>query len=102
MMTNTENKNTVASTILEQLGNSALAMLGANSIAYDANGVQFRVKGSRMASLLVITLATDDTYTVDAWKGRGVQLRKVATRDMVYADSLHRTIEALTGLYTRL
>lgn len=49
---------------------------------------------------VLITLADDDTYTVDLVKvDRKVgALVKLATTEMVYDDSLKTTVESMTGL----
>jgi hypothetical protein len=41
-------------------------------------------------------------HTVEFWKVRGVDWRKVAEYSGVYVDQLHELIERETGLYTRM
>lgn len=95
--------NTVASTIRSQLG-VALAMLGANSLVALPNGLQFGIKGCKTVNKIVITLEPTDVYTVAFWRinARKFDMVQVAEVGEVYADSLHSTIAAHTGLATRL
>lgn len=103
LMTTTNETNTVAATILAQLGGRALYMLGAQMIVTSDDGVQFAIRGSQKASKIVIKHdAASDTYTVSFWKGRGLNIRQVSEVERVYVDSLHRVIESATGLYTSL
>jgi hypothetical protein len=92
----------VAETIREQLGAVTLAMLGAHQLAGDDNSLQFAIKGSRRVNKIRIVLDDDDTYTVEFWKVRGADWRKVAEHSGVYVDQLHELIERETGLYTRM
>lgn len=92
----------VANTILEQLGNKAIVMLGASQFVGSNDSLQFAIKGSKQASKIVITLASDDTYTIAFWKGRGINIKRVVEVEGVYAECMHKTIEANTGLYTSL
>jgi hypothetical protein len=94
---------TVANNLIAQIGTGTFAMLGAASLVALENGVQFSIKGSPVkANKLVITLAADDTYTVQAWKIKKFDCNLLAEMEMVHADSLHATIETLTKLRTRI
>lgn len=91
----------VAETILAQLGGRQfIAMTGACNIGGDARGLQLRFKGSKVANHLRVTLERNDTYTVTFSKIRGLDCREVASREMVYSDSLRTVFTAITGLYT--
>ena len=94
----------IASTIIAQLGRGTLAMLGAFNLVDMGNGLGLKIKGSRRVNYIGVTLAADDTYTLTFKKltKRGLDVADVADLDGVYADSLHRVIEAETGLSTRL
>lgn len=92
----------VAETIREQLGGRTLYMLGAKDLVGDANGLQFAIRGSRKVSKIRIELTPADTYTVRFYRGRGLNLKEIASVEDVYVDSLHQTIEKYTGLITSL
>jgi len=95
--------NEVAKTIVQQLGNLALSMMGAYQLVALDDGLQFAIRGSRAVSKIVIKLdAGTDTYTVSFHTGRGLALKLVSESDGVYVDALHRVIESATGLATRL
>jgi hypothetical protein len=94
---------TVANTIREQLGRRAFAMMGAKNLFAKGPGLQFDVgTNAKKISRIIITLDPSDTYTVKAYKGRGINTKLVSTTSDVYADSLHTVIESLTGLYLSL
>lgn len=92
----------VAETIRQQIGNGALAMLGASMLVGDVDSLMFAIKGCRKGNKLRIVLAADDTYTVELWKIRGVTFAKVTELSNVYADALHQVIESMTGLCTKI
>ena len=92
----------VANTIKDQIGRQALLMLGATCFVGDAKSLRFRIKGSKVGQLIIITLDPSDTYTVEVVKIRGLDYKVAASREGVYFDGLNQTIEALTGLYTSL
>lgn len=94
--------NEIANTILWQLGGITLSMLGAKDEVALPDGVQFRIRGSKKGNKLVIKLDPDDTYVVEFWKIRGINFTLVEKASGVYVDSLHKVIESMTGLYTRL
>jgi hypothetical protein len=104
MMTTTNNNPAVAQTIIAQLGNLALSMLGANSLVDLGNGLRFKIKGCRKINTVGIELKGDDTYSVTFEKvtQRGLKRKVVAEFANVYFDQLHAVIESTTGLYTRL
>jgi len=90
----------VAETILKQLGAVTLAMLGAHEFVAGPDSLQFAIKGSRRASKIRIVLDEDDTYNVEFWTGRGVDMHRFAKRSGVYVEQLHELIERETGLFT--
>lgn len=103
-MTNTETLQ-VAETILQQLGGSGILamMCGCKDFAGSADSVQFKVgSNEKRVSLCRIVLDPSDTYTVEFYKGRGVNLKKVRELSDVYADSLRDIFEAETGMYLTL
>ena len=101
--------NNIARTLLSQLGNRALFMLGAKNILATDRGVQFKIgRNSKSVNHVQIKLEADDTYTLTFGRlakkrGEFVPSFKVKSEAVgVYADALHATIEAHTGLYTSL
>lgn len=94
---------TIANEIISQLGNKAMAMMGAKSPMAIAKGLQLDVgTNGKKVTRLWIVLDPSDTYTVTAYKGRGVHTKLVTTLSDVYVDSLHSVIESMTGLYLSL
>jgi hypothetical protein len=98
-----DDEQQVARIILKQLGPVTLAMLGARDLVASDNWLQFGIQGSpKKITKVRITLAPDDTYTVEFYRGRGVNIEQAAAYESVYVDSLHDLIESETGLYTRM
>ncbi len=88
--------------LIQQLG-FALPMMGAKDLVASSDALQFRIRGSKLGNKIRITLAADDTYSVELWRVRGADVKQVGeTVDGVYADSLHDVLAALTGLATTL
>jgi len=99
--------NEVANTIVAQLSNRGLFMLGAKDLVAGENSLTFKIgRNSKTISHIRITLDASDTYTVESIRVRksaGVPVvRIVETCGDVYADSLKRTIETFTGMYMSL
>ena len=99
----------VANTIREQLGNKALFMLGAKDFmgSEAERFLQFRIgRNSLGVTHIRITLTPCDTYTITAFRirrSKGMLTSKtIDTRDGVYVDGLHRVLESVTGMYTRI
>lgn len=94
-----------AQTILQQLGgNRFVAMTGAKNFATGGNDITFKIgRGAKNgANLIKVTLELNDTYTMSFYKSRGLNCDKVASVDMLYAESLAATFTEQTGLDTRL
>lgn len=96
--------SSVADTIRDQIGQRAFVMLGAHTLTTDSRGrsLRFQIKGSRKVNTVVVTLESDDTYTMEFWKITPRMASMVACVAQVYADSLRPMIETHTGLYTSL
>ncbi len=95
---------TIATTILSQIGNKAIAMMGAKDFGDTGSGLRFKVRGSRKVNLVIVTLDPNDTYTVEfkKYSPRTFKCKDVSDFSGVYADNLHAILEAGTGLYTSL
>lgn len=101
--------NNIGRTILAQLGNGTLYMLGAKNIVLIEGGVKFKIgRNSKSVNLVTITLDPSDTYNVEFGrlaKKRGEFVPSYTKKSEalgVYVDSLHATIEEHTGLYTKI
>lgn len=92
----------VAKTILAQLGgNKFLAMTGAKVLATE-NGLSIKLPIGK-ATGVEVTLAPDDTYTIQAYKGRGLNMKPMGeAAEMVYADNLQEVFTGITGLDVHL
>lgn len=92
----------IANTIKNQLGAKCLFMLGAKNLAGGSNFLSFRIRGSKLANYVKITLNISDLYEVEFGKIRGTDYKEVASVCGVYATELHEIIEAKTGLDTSI
>lgn len=98
----------IANTILKQLGgNRFKAMTGAKNFLAIKNGLQLDLpKAAHYVkngiTRLHIILDASDTYTVKAYKCRGMDAKLLSEESMIYCDSLQATFTELTGLDTHL
>jgi hypothetical protein len=96
--------NTIANTILQQLGNGRfIAMTGARNFVGSENALHFQLPNRKINSV-VIRLDASDTYTVMFNKrtNMGVNVKSVSSATGVYADKLRAVFEEHTGLFTSL
>lgn len=89
-----------AHTILETLGgNKFMAMTGAKNFVGGDNMLMFSLpKNQSKGNKMRITLDANDTYTVEVFKIRGVDFQTVASREMIYAESLRSVFTTITGM----
>lgn len=90
--------------ILSQLGGPRfIAMTGAKNFVGSADALMFDVTG-RGCNKVRVTLAGDDTYTLEAFKfsRKNLTLREVAQVNGVYVENLRACFTRLTGLHTSL
>jgi hypothetical protein len=96
----------VATQILEQLGgNRFAAMTGAKQFVGGERSLQFSLGrgATNKANKVRVTLAGDDTYTVEFFNLRGVNLKPCGEPvERVYADRLAAVFTEATGFDTRL
>lgn len=96
---------TAAQTILAQLGgNRFVAMTGARNFVGDTAALRFALP-ARLAKDGINKVKVElvaDTYTVTFWKLRGMDVKVVAEREMVYADQLRDVFTSVTGLRVSL
>ena len=75
-------------------------MMGAHQLIYSSDSLTFKVRGSRRANVVKVTLCGDDTYRVECMR---VNRRTWATQHSldesgVMCDMLRSAIERGTGL----
>ena len=98
----------IANTILSQLGgNRFIAMTGAKNFMALQSGLQLDLPKQAHyvkngITRLWIELTPADTYTIRAWKIRGMNAYQVDTIENVYCDELQSIFTELTGLDTHL
>ena len=97
-----EDKLMVAKIIAQQLGKSALFMLGAQNLVGDEKSLQFKIRGSDKFSHIKIELTSMDDYEVTFYKCVKYEITNEEKVCGVYCDQLHQTIERYTGLATSL
>ena len=101
-LSETSTPSDVAKTIALQIGRQAMAMLGAHDLVLGTDGLQFKIKGSRLAAYVRVTLEPTDTYRMEFWKMRGVETLRLVKIDNVFVSELNEIIEQQTGLRTKL
>ena len=97
---------TVSREILAQLGGGRfIAMTGARDFVGDEASLSFRLPSTmtrQRASGMRITLAVDDTYTLETFKVVRFEMRILQTCPGIYVEALRRTFTQMTGLDTSL
>lgn len=99
---------TAAQTILTQLGgHKFLVMTGAKNLLGDASSLTMDIPAHMTrnhANKFRITLAANDTYTLDMIKYRPSKLSFAVLESIadVYADHLRANFESMTGLICNL
>jgi hypothetical protein len=96
---------TVAQTILAQLGGNMFAMMtGAKGFVAGPDHLFFAVgRNAHGVNRVRVTLAADDTYTVEFYKMYKLELKPtVPAVTGVYADNLRQVFKQYTGLDTSL
>ena len=98
--------NTVADTILEQLGgNRFIAMTGAKHFMGGERSLQFNLPGNLTkdkSNKVRITLNELDLYLVETFRLRGADCRVCSKIEDVYFDTLPAVFTSITGLDTHL
>ncbi len=95
--------NNIGQTILSQLGGGRfLAMTGAKPLLLE-NGLQVKMTIGKLSCVTVELDGATDTYTVQGFKGRGINIKPVGEPFTdVYADNLRRLFTGMTGLEVML
>ncbi len=96
--------NTVATTILSQLGgNRFIAMTGACKLIGSPNALTFKIgRNARNITHVTVTLTAMDDYQVEFLNVRAGKISPVAYAEGVYADNLAEVFTDKTGLDTHL
>jgi hypothetical protein len=93
---------TIATEILNQLGgNKFVAMTGAKNLMADNNSLQFKLPtkfAKNNINFVRVTLDPSDTYTVQFFNYRGLNLKKIEEASSVYCDQLQDIFTSVTGL----
>jgi hypothetical protein len=94
----------IAQTILDQVGQRPLWLLGASDLIADDKSLMFKFRGCKQYSKIRITLNALDLYDIEFIKlGRAPKFKVTIDRmDNVYATDMHKLIEQKTGLYLSL
>ena len=93
---------TIASTIMNQIGCGALYMMGGKDYVAEKSGLSFRIRGSKIANHVQVTLNPSDTYTIVFRKIWGMNVTVVETINDIYCDQLTKVIGETVGLATKL
>lgn len=101
-----ESNRNIGATILKQLGsNKFITMTGAKNFRVDEHGsLTFNIgSGAKKGINTVrIILTPRDTYDVEFYKIRGVNVKLITTITNVYASELRSVFTNTTGFYTSL
>ena len=96
----------IAQTILDQLGGRRfVVMTGARNLGGTADSLSFKLPSNtskNKATHVKVTLAKDDTYTVEFFRFRGTKGGVIATHTGIYADLLASLFTEETGLAVSL
>jgi len=94
----------VAKIILQQLGgHKFMTMTGAKNFISTEDSLSFKIpKSLKNINHVRITLAPNDTYTMDFLAIRGLNPKVVGRFENVHFDLLHDIFTSATGLYTHL
>ena len=96
----------VATTIRDQIGTGALAMMGAKNLIGTRAGLSFKVgRNPKRVTHVRVTLDPTDTYTVEFLlvnDRASVTVKTLSELDGVYADMLLDVLKSGTGLEVRL
>lgn len=93
-------------TTIQQMGGRrifAMAFDAKNTIAY-TDALMLKVAPALLRTMSTkvshvrVTLAADDTYTVETSYTRGLKTAQVGKTEMVYGDQLASVVESMTGL----
>lgn len=98
----TDEQQEIAKTIIQQLGgqNRLKLMVSGWNFCCENNGVSFRFKGSKIANYVKITLAANDTYTLEFMlinPDKGLCDKK-ETFPHIYNEMLQETFQSYTKL----
>lgn len=94
----------IAQEILNQLGgNRFIVMTGSKNLMAGKNFLTFKVgKNAKKVTNCKVTLNDFDTYDLEFFNVRGVNVKTLYKAENVYCDMLQEVFTENTGLITRL
>lgn len=98
-------ENTVATTILAQLGGNRFIMMmtGAKMLTSTPNSLGFRIgRNDKGVNYVRVRLNAKDTYDVEFLSLQGLNSTVKAYREDIYADQLQEVFTRETGMYTSM
>jgi hypothetical protein len=89
----------IAQTILAQLGGSKfIAMTGAKNLVSGADSLQFSIgRNASRANKVRVTLTSDDLYTVEFFRLRGIECDMVCMNRSLNVEQLRAYVSTVTG-----
>lgn len=93
----------IAKTIINQIGDKALYMIGAKNLLAIDNGLGFKImRNAKGVNYIEIKLNSLDLYDIRYCYVSVKGIKEIAVDNNYYADMLRGSIEKNTGLYIRL
>jgi hypothetical protein len=95
---------TIANIILQQLGgNRFVAITQAKNMVGDTNSLMMSIgRNSSKANKFRVTLMPSDTYKIEFFQFRSLDLKVLKVYEDVYVDNLRSIFTSYTGLDTSL
>lgn len=97
-----EQRMEVAKTIVQQIGNQALWLIGAKNIIATDTGITFKIMRHPEYNTISIDLTSMDDYTMKFTKWHNMRKVREVVVDGIFFDELAQTITEKTGLATRM
>lgn len=97
--------NKVAQTIINQIGNKAIAMIGAKNFSATKSSLIFQIgKNPNKITHIEIILTDNDLYDINYYRitHNGLSCKKIACESGIYFDMLTDRIAENTGLLVTL
>jgi len=93
-------KDTIAKTIMHQLGQNCLFLIGTKQLFGNKNSLIVRFTASPLWNYMKISLNSMDTYDLTIQKLHNNRIVREEKREGLYNDMLHDVISEITGLAT--
>ena len=91
-----------AQTIMNQIGNKALVMIGAKNFNFGQAGLSMKIASKKANYLTINYDRGEDLYSMHFQKLRGPEFKTVGQYTGIYCDQLCKIIREVTGLATNL